>query len=56
MRISTTNGMRSAISVAGLSVPKYPIWKPSLYGFIASSFVKSRSSFRSTRTVPAAAS
>lgn len=26
LRISTTNGMRSTTSVAGLSLPKYPIW------------------------------
>lgn len=29
-RISTTNGWRSATSVFGSSVPKYPTWKPSL--------------------------
>ncbi len=56
LRISTTNGWRSATSVDGSSVPKYPIWKPSLYGFIGVSSPKSLLLLRSTRTVPCAAS
>ena len=41
-RNSTTNGMRSAIAVAGLSVPKWPTSNFSLYGRITASSVKSR--------------
>lgn len=56
LRISTTNGIASAIAVLGSSAPKYRNSWSSPYGAIGLSFVKSPSSPRSTRTVPAAAS